>query len=477
MLFNMEMIEGFFKNFEKSSVIAEKDWRISHLKLADGREEKDPSALYIGTDGQGRVFCRSGESRILFRGTDVPTVFNLLADRMDYYNRWEAKALSTLHNREGSLERFALLAELFPDYLVKVVNSRGKFLFSSDGDESPYIDSRYITIIRSIPACYNISIGNRGLTVYWEREHYQKNVLFGNIVFSDNSYVMFSVIERDKPLSDSETHLAELAQGIFEKMEFTSELKTVIEPYERTMTSLINGENVPESMLRGLETIWNSRIANGACLVMICNNSYQKYGSRAMISSINDQIPSAYAFSYDKRVLCLLPFDKLYHNCGILEKLTEATGSEITFSTSFNAWPEIRMIYRNMNEIRTRLAQRGHNRRVIYCADYILDYYLWTLDGQNAGKLLHPDIVRLRALGDGNKFLDTYYCFLANNCKMAVTAQKLDIHLSTLKYRMEKINSTVSLDPEDYRARMAFLLSCDLQKEAGHHAEEKENTV
>ena len=234
------------------------------------------------------------------------------------------------------------------------------------------------------------------------------------------------------------------------------------------MTALINGESVSDAMLRSLEAIWNSRISDGACLVLIRNNDYKKYGNRAMISSINDQIPAAYAFSYDKQVLCLLPFDHLYYNCGILERLTEATRSEITFSTSFNSWPEIRSIYHNMNEIRSRLEERGQARRVIYCADYILDYYLWRLGEQNAEELLHPDIVRLRALGDGDKFLDTYYCFLANNCKMSATAQKLDIHLSTLKYRMEKINSTVSLDPEEYRGRMAFLLSYDLQQEAKH---------
>ena len=88
------------------------------------------------------------------------------------------------------------------------------------------------------------------------------------------------------------------------------------------------------------------------------------------------------------------------------------------------------------------------------------------LDASELTELRELIDLRLRALGDGDKFLDTYYCFLANNCKMSATAQKLDIHLSTLKYRMEKINGTVSLDPEDYRGRMAFLLSYDLQKEA-----------
>ena len=466
MLFNAEMIDGFLNGFEKSAELAENEWRISHLKLAPEGEGTDLSALYLGRDGQGNVLCRNGANRITLRGAEVTEVFNAISDRMDYYNRWEAKAIEALHNRADSPACFSLLAELFPDYIVKIVNSRGKFLFSTVENLSSHIDSSYISIIRSVPACYNISLGNRGVTIYWEREHYRRNILFGNIVFSDNSYIMFSVIEQNKPLGDTEIHLAQIAQSIFERMEFSADFKTIIEPYERIMTGLINGENVSESMLRSLEAIWSSHISEGACLVLIRNNDNRKYGNRAMISSINDQIPAAYAFSYDRQVLCLLPFAHLYYNCGILERLTEATHSEITFSTSFNTWPEIRNIYRNMNKIRSRLEERGQARRVIYCADYLLDYYLWNLSEQNASELVHPDIVRLRALGDGDKFLDTYYCFLANNCKMSATAQKLDIHLSTLKYRMEKINGTVSLDPEDYRGRMAFLLSYDLQKEA-----------
>lgn len=468
MLFSSEMVDSFLGGFEKSSDIAENEWRISHLKLSDGEEGGDLSALYIGRDGQGKVFLRNGMNTTRISNADVAEVFNTVSDKMDYYNRWEARALEALHSRADSPACFSLLGELFPDYIVKIVNSRGKFLFSTVENLSSHIDSSFISIIRSVPACYNISLGNPGITIYFEREHYRRNILFGNIVFSDNSYIMFSVIEQNRPLGDTELHLAEMAQSIFEKMEFSTDLKTIIEPYERTMTALINGESVSDAMLRSLEAIWNSRISDGACLVLIRNNDYKKYGNRAMISSINDQIPAAYAFSYDKQVLCLLPFDHLYYNCGILERLTEATRSEITFSTSFNSWPEIRSIYHNMNEIRSRLEERGQARRVIYCADYILDYYLWRLGEQNAEELLHPDIVRLRALGDGDKFLDTYYCFLANNCKMSATAQKLDIHLSTLKYRMEKINSTVSLDPEEYRGRMAFLLSYDLQQEAKH---------
>ena len=466
MLFNAEMIDSFLDVFQKSSDIAENEWRISHAKLASGAEDGESSVLYIGPGESGTVLCRNGENRFTVHNAQVSDVFNTVADRMNYYNQWENRALNVVHDGMDSRESVTMLAELFRDYDVNVVTPLGRFLFSTQNKPERYIDSSLISILRSIPSCYTICLGIKGVTLFWEPEFYRKNVMLGNIVFSDDTYYIFSVIEKDRPITDTEIHLARLAQSIFEKLEITMEQKSTFSPFESTLTSLLSGGAVSEAMLKNLEVLWDYKIADGACLVLIRNSKNQKFGIKAMASSINDKISAAFAFTYEKQVLCLLPFENLYRNCGILESLTEASRSEITFSTSFDSWHKLPDIYRHMNQMRRRLEEQGRAKRVIYCADYMMDHYLWTLSAQEGSMLVHPDIVRLKALGDNNRFLDTFYCFLSNNCKMSATAEKLHIHVSTLKYRMEKVYSTVSLDPEDYQGRMAFLLSYDLMKAA-----------
>ena len=120
--------------------------------------------------------------------------------------------------------------------------------------------------------------------------------------------------------------------------------------------------------------------------------------------------------------------------------------------------------YRQLNTILTKAREHLLESHVIYCDDYIWQFYLWSLQDSESSSLVHPDILSLSALDDRGRYLQTFYSYLKNNCHMSATADDLGIHLSTLKYRMEKINATIGFDPDNYEARMAFLISCDLTR-------------
>ena len=461
MLFNAEMILGFLDGFETSSDITENVWRISHIRLGADHDCADQAVLYIVPEGPETVLCRNGADSIRVAGAAVSAVFNAVAERINYYNQWQLRALNAVQQDTDSLNSLGLLTELFPDYTVKIVNPRGKFLYSSAQNPESYIDSSFISIIRSIPACYKIALGIKGVAMFWEWEHYHKNIMLGNIVFHDNSYIMFSVIEKDRSLSATELHLAQLAQSIFEKLEFTMELKTLIEPYESTLEMLLDGKEVAESLLSNLETIWDYKITNGANLILIRITTNQKFGNKALVCSINEKIANAFAFTYAKQVLCLLPMADFERSWRELEKLAAPSGAEIVFSTSFHSWSAMPRMYRQMQMILSRVKAGDPKRKVIYCADYIWDCCLWKQE-EDSELMVQPDLLALKAMDDEDRFLNTFYCFLTNNCKMSATAEQLHIHLSTLKYRMEKIYNTINFDPENYRDRMSFLLSYDL---------------
>ena len=95
------------------------------------------------------------------------------------------------------------------------------------------------------------------------------------------------------------------------------------------------------------------------------------------------------------------------------------------------------------------------------------EYYLQQFQGAADAAILHPDLIKLMNMkGEKeNALLETLYCYLANNCKMAQVAEELHIHLSTLKYRMGRVMNIISFDPHDYKQRMVFLLSYDLMKQ------------
>lgn len=464
MLFNMTMVAGFLDRFNKSLSVTNDNWSISRVCLSSDAEENDGSVLYIGQLEADTVTCWNGSNRLVVTGAGLSDVFNAISTGMDYYNRWELRALNAVSMGASSLDSLHLLTELFPDYVVKVVNPLGKFLYSSTNDSDGYIDSSFISLLRSIPACYEIALGVKGLTVFWEYEHYRRNIMLGNIVFSDNSYVMFSVIEKSRPITETEQHLARLAQSIFEKLRLTIKLQTIIEPYESTLADILNGEEASESVLINLEMLWGHSIEDGAYLVLINNTKNQRFGNRAIVSNISEKISSALAFTYHKQVLCFLPAKNFDKNRRTLEDVASPSKSDIIFSTWIHSWDNVSGAYRQLNTILTKAREHLLESHVIYCDDYIWQFYLWSLQDSESSSLVHPDILSLSALDDRGRYLQTFYSYLKNNCHMSATADDLGIHLSTLKYRMEKINATIGFDPDNYEARMAFLISCDLTR-------------
>ena len=466
MLFNAEMIDIFLDGFDKSSVIKENDWRISHVRLSSEPDCSDLSVLTISRDGPDGVICRNGENVFTVRNADVFAVANAVTDQINYYNQWEINALNAVRTNNKSLDNLSLLKDLFPDYLVRIVTPLGQILFPEMESQGSHIDPSLISMVRHIPSCYRISLGIKGLTLFWDHAFFHKNTLMGNIVFPDNSYIIFSAIEKDRPPREPELHLAELAQSIFEQLEPATDLWLLTAPHVNTLASLLNGEEVDEALLRRLETTWNYKIADGAHLVLVRNAVREKYGTPALVSSINEKIPSALAFTYAKQILCLLPIDDFSKNCKILGELAVSSRSLIVFSTVIHSWHAVAQMYGHMSYVLSKVMEKEPDKQVIYCADYIWDYCLWTLQDQADNMLIHPDIQSLMALDNDGRYLDTLHCLLSNNCRMSTTAEKLHIHLSTLKYRLEKINSTISFDPDNYLARMAFLLSYDLMKAA-----------
>lgn len=94
MLFNMTMVAGFLDRFNKSLSVTNDNWSISRVCLSSDAEENDGSVLYIGQLEADTVTCWNGSNRLVVTGAGLSDVFNAISTGMDYYNRWELRALN-----------------------------------------------------------------------------------------------------------------------------------------------------------------------------------------------------------------------------------------------------------------------------------------------------------------------------------------------------------------------------------------------
>ena len=126
-----------------------------------------------------------------------------------------------------------------------------------------------------------------------------------------------------------------------------------------------------------------------------------------------------------------------------------------------HSWDQLKNAWQLADYVLSSCPKDGY---LVNCTDFLWDYDLHCMETIASELPIHPDLLMLKSLKDSkdNMLLETLYCYLANNCKMAQVAEELHIHLSTLKYRMAHIQDLIGFDPREYKDRMAFLLSYDL---------------
>ena len=135
-------------------------------------------------------------------------------------------------------------------------------------------------------------------------------------------------------------------------------------------------------------------------------------------------------------------------------------------SLRFASWDEIPSAYLQAKISLAHKESSGAN--LLLCNDYLWDFYIERFRAGNCEQLRHQAVdVLLRSANGGGQLLDTLYCYLKHNCSLAATADAMDIHINTLKYRMNKIRDLIHFDLNNYESRMAFLVSCDIRQAAG----------
>lgn len=463
MLFNMEMISYFLSDFDMNLEFIEDKWQINSFIVGD--ETDDLSVLRIFSDNSN-VICKNEENRITVFGAELKDVVNVVARRINFYNDWERRALVAVATGRQLSDYLSLLSELFPGYTVKFLDALGRIHHSTDKSEilPKPMDPLYMTLIRNIPACHRISLGINGVTSFWS-SHFQRQYLYGNFVFPDSSFIIFSIFAAHddvEPIGNLQIHLGQFAQSIFQRANVSRLDQPGLMTNRNFIMHLLDGQEISGQDVQDFETVLGWSVSDGAYFVLIENRPNDSFAVRALPYTISTRLPLSFPFNYNDTIVCLIPDCDFKHSCNTLKDLLTPIGFSGGISLPFSTWDQIPSAY---FQARISLAHKSNaGASLLACYDYLWDWYIERFKSDGCSDLRHPAIdALLRSQNGGRQLLDTFYCYLRHNCSLAAAASALDIHINTLKYRMNKIRDIVDLEPDDYEGRMAFLVSYDIE--------------
>jgi len=461
MLFNMEMIAYFLSEFETKAELGEDELQISSFTV--GNSGDAPSILKLFSEG-GNVICENAANRITVFNAGIEDVINAVVRHMDFYNNWERRALNAVATRKQLSEYLSLVSELFPGYTVKILDALGRIYYSTDKTEvlPKPMDPIYMTLIRNIPACHRISLGIHGITSFWS-SYFQRQYLFGNFIFPDSSFVVFSIFPTEssaEPIGDIQMHLGRFAQSIFQSANVSGLEQPGLMMNRNFIMRLLDHQEISMQDFHDLEQVLGWAVSDGAYFVLIENHPKDSFAAKALPYTLSTRLPFSFSFNYNDAIVCLIADCDFKFGCKILNDLLAPIGFNGGVSLPFTSWDGIPDAYL---QAKIALSHKSGSESCLHmCGDYLWDYYIERFHSGGCERLLHPSISALLESGGGQQLLDTLYCYLKHNCSLAAAAAELDIHINTLKYRMNKIRDIIHLEPLDYESRMAFLVSYDI---------------
>lgn len=464
MTFSMKMIEQFLSGFQIETRVERDAWEIEDFHVTPEAASGSSSELYIFPGQDGAVHCRHENDEILVFGSDVFTVANRIMEKVQYYNKWEARALRMLGEQSTHQESFALISELFPAFTVKVMTPEGRLLYV-DGEQSfEPVNPRLIYLMKNTPNCYAVVQGKKNISVFWSKEYYLKHILFGRLIYADGVFLMFSVMEKEgESITDVEVHLAEVLQKLFARMSFNKADET-LSTSAGVFVKLLDGEKTTPTEVELFESVWDCSVKDGAILAVISNPALDRFSESAIVYTLAEKIPAAFSLQHNDYTFCLIPAAREAQEMPMLKAIIESIELNACISDCIYSWDQLKPTFEQAEYV---LKKNDLGQSPVWCRDYMWEYYLHCFRGMEKELPIQQDLLRLKAMKEenDNALLETLYCFLKNGGRMSQTAEELHIHLSTLKYRMQRIEQTVHFDLHDYNSRMVFLLSYEMLKE------------
>lgn len=152
----------------------------------------------------------------------------------------------------------------------------------------------------------------------------------------------------------------------------------------------------------------------------------------------------------------------------VLSKLTESIQEKMIYGKYAAG---ISMEIQHVGQIGTACRQalfaisQGNGQGIFRCEAFALEYLIQNLKNQDmAMELLHPLIGTLEHYDQENHtdLLPTLRTWLLNGCSQQKAAEKLHVHLNTLKYRLKRMEELGHLDMNSEKDMFYLRLSVEL---------------
>ncbi len=475
MQLSMWILADWLKSYSPRVCILEGQCILQNVRLFSDNLRISRTTVYL-SESNGRIMCINGRDILILNTDDINQVFNDILDAFDYYNEWSNTAYDAISSGCSASDLLSMGGQLL-DYFLLLADSTfliyERYCSEYFKLNNPFVRENLniqlkpmevLHEIDSLPHIRQHGIAPYNMTYSSQGDH---NSAACNL-FINNTHVGWLVALRgsDRMFSQAELDLlAVLGKTMAQWLEHNqySEQRLDINNIFYALLDETAQDRSPEDnnlLVRRLEAFhWQE--SDPKQIYVLRRENTGTYTWHPIMGLLKNSNKECFSFYYQD-FLVLLVNQALTDSASLERELSyylqqfQCTAGK---SPEFTNILQIRKFY-NAAKIAV-LYPKDETSIILDFNDAIIPYLLFLIKSYSATELCHTGLLFLKQYDKEHdtQLYDTLRMYLQLERNCTVAAQQMNVHRSTLIYRINRIQELTGIDLENPSERFHLLLS------------------
>ena len=487
MKLSMNMIAWYMREYAPSCAIGEDELSIKGLRfLSEDLQTLSPEYIYFGNAAaffSDAIYSRAyiavnKKNYLLFMDSDYEALLNRLLAAFDHFNDWERRMIEVTARQGRMQEIFDIAWEVFEN--PAVVGGLTETFYAASGasekQNEPYWD--YMMQNRRLhPQVAALQFNNmQGAPIM---DLTEKPVLVENIYKGGPPVLMMYLVKDNQPLaccSILQTHkewiqlnmqLAPVVSGYLLLCEEFTAARPLIRSDEAVFKALLEGETISdEEGSREADRI-SQRLGRKNFRLVIFRQTITgtRIQKRVLLNRIRETSEFILPVDLENDVYALLPEDASGRIKAFIISNTFLDGACLGVSMVLT---DLSSVPSGRRQAEFALSRSEGQPGAFFCEDYAFSYLIEQLcETEAAADFIHPALAVLEEYDKkkGMQLTKTLAAYLDCRRSIEETSKYMNIHKSTLKYRIKRIEELTDIDFDDAAEMRYLALSLWLKEE------------
>ncbi len=469
MTVSMWMLADWLAKYNPEVKIVDGSRNIQAARICSDEIKIIRGVLYIFEDSAGRIICAHSHDIVSIIFDDVFQIFNEILDMFEFYNTLEADIEDAIKSGEGIDKILELSSRALPYYML--IADASFLMKASYGHTDLYQDeSNFIAVQQNkllpLNALVNINsqpqVRMKGIGAYQVNIPGSVNIITAayNLFAGDEHTGWFVILKANAHFSKGEFHTIEAIGSLIEMYQNIHEEQNSIMNKASIFIDLLGKDDVDSELIdkrlrafgwyeTDIKQVYvitgklnsnNNEHALDARLYLMGDGAFKIVYQNAVVIFLNHSLTDAEQF--EKELTCYIKGTELI------------AGKSEPFRNIFH-------LKQHYEAARTATQYSNQHASIVRFIDTAASYGLSVMKDHIFTDISHPALAALHSYDAVHKseMYHTLEIFLEYERNYTKTAQILNIHRSTLIYRLERIIEITALDLEDPDVRFHLLLS------------------